>query len=78
MTPPVLFKTKLSLLLFETSPAVTLVATCQVKLLVGVRGGVGGLNGGTGVLVGGTGALLFGEEVLVGWVIGDIDGVVLF
>ena len=80
MTPPVLFKIKLSLLLFETSPAVTLVATCHVKLLVGVRGGVGGLVGGTGVLVGGTAVLvggtgvLFGEEVLFGWVI----GVVLF
>ena len=77
MTPPVLFKTKLSLLLLETSPAVTFVATCHVKFVVGVSGGVGGLVGGTSVLVGEPGTL-FEEEALFVGVIGDIDGVVLF
>ena len=51
MTDPVLFTTRLSLLLLETSPDVTLVDTCHVKLVIGVRGGDGGPVSAATVLV---------------------------
>ena len=65
-----LFKTRLSLLLFETSPSVRFEETCQVKLLVGDRGGLSGIEGLTGT--GGLG----GYGVAVGGVTGGTLGVI--
>ena len=66
-----LFRTKLSLLPFETSPGAIFEDTCQVKLLIGDKGGVdGGIGGDT---VGGTTGWGAGG-VTVGVVLGGVGG----